>query len=601
MRIAVLIKQIPLLQELALSAEGRLRRDGIEQEMNPYCRRAVSKGVELARAHDGECVAITMGPPAAEDVLREAIAWGATRGVHLCDAAFAGSDTLATARALTAAIRREGPFDLVLVGRNSADADTGQVGPQIAQMLGLPFAAAVRELTLDHGRLAVRCEGDDGGMALATVLPAVVSTAERLCQPAKVPPTGRNAVPADRITAVSAAELGPGPWGTGGSRTIVGEVSFFRIARRRQVLMGPLDDQVATAVAELRRHGIIGDAVCDNGVRDLVPEACGRPRPDRTVAVFTEAGRPRITRELLGAAAVAAGQVGGSVVAIGTSDEEVDDLAAWGADAMIRLDGSDVAADLANEFIDWCRSTRPWTVLAPGTLLGREVTSRLAAELELGLIGDATDLKVEGDSLIAWKPAFGGQVTAAVTATSTPQVITIRPGVLPLRVPRPLVAVPVSTRSVERRSRNVILESWRDDAVDALLRADAVIAVGAGIDPAEYQRLERLRTVLGAELGATRKVTDAGSLPRARQIGITGHSIAPLLFVSLGASGKYNHLIGSRRAKFVLAINIDPQAPVFEAADLGIVGDWREVVPRLASALSSFESAASRPSEERVS
>jgi electron transfer flavoprotein alpha subunit len=107
--------------------------------------------------------------------------------------------------------------------------------------------------------------------------------------------------------------------------------------------------------------------------------------------------------------------------------------------------------------------------------------------------------------------------------------------------------------------------------------------------------------VLGAELGATRKVTDAGSLPRARQIGITGHSIAPLLFVSLGASGKYNHLIGSRRAKFVLAINIDPQAPVFEAADLGIVGDWREVVPRLASALSSFESAASRPSEERVS
>jgi electron transfer flavoprotein alpha subunit len=94
-----------------------------------------------------------------------------------------------------------------------------------------------------------------------------------------------------------------------------------------------------------------------------------------------------------------------------------------------------------------------------------------------------------------------------------------------------------------------------------------------------------LRTLLDAELGATRKVTDKGWLPRARQIGITGRSIAPRLFVSVGASGKFNHTVGLRAAGTVLAINNDAGAPIFEAADIGIVGDWREVLPVLVEQL----------------
>ena len=130
MDIAVLVKQVPAVDALELGADGRLRRDRVELEMNPYCRRAVSQGVALARQLGGRCVALTLGPAAAEDVLREAVAWGADEGVHVVDPVFAGSDTLATAQALAAALRRLGPFDLVLLGRNSVDADTGQVGPR---------------------------------------------------------------------------------------------------------------------------------------------------------------------------------------------------------------------------------------------------------------------------------------------------------------------------------------------------------------------------------------------------------------------------------------------------------------------------------------
>src|SRR5436190_12522145 len=144
-RIAVLVKQVPKFEEMELGPDGRLRRDGIGLEMNPYCRRAVSKAVELAAARDGSHVSVfTLGPPAAEDALREAIAWGLARGVDIegvliTDTAFAGSDSLITASALACALAHEGAFDLVLAGRNSVDADTGQVGPELAELLDLPF------------------------------------------------------------------------------------------------------------------------------------------------------------------------------------------------------------------------------------------------------------------------------------------------------------------------------------------------------------------------------------------------------------------------------------------------------------------------------
>ena len=150
MRIAVLIKQVPRFEAMALGPDGRLVRDGLELEINPYCRRAVSQGVALAAATGGRCTVFTLGPPAAEDSLREAVAWGADEGVLITDPAFAGSDTLATARALAAALGAEGPWDLILAGRNSVDADTGQVGPEVAELLGLPFLAGVR--TLEHRR-----------------------------------------------------------------------------------------------------------------------------------------------------------------------------------------------------------------------------------------------------------------------------------------------------------------------------------------------------------------------------------------------------------------------------------------------------------------
>jgi electron transfer flavoprotein alpha subunit len=118
-----------------------------------------------------------------------------------------------------------------------------------------------------------------------------------------------------------------------------------------------------------------------------------------------------------------------------------------------------------------------------------------------------------------------------------------------------------------------------------LSRAITVIGVGSGVAPERYGELERLREMLGAELAATRKVTDNGWLPRNRQVGLTGHSLGPRLYIALGVSGKFNHLVGMRRAATVLAVNVDPDAQVFDGADIGIVGDWAEAVRLLSDAI----------------
>lgn len=554
MRIAVLVKQIPQVEELELGPDGRLLRDGVPLEMNAYCRRAVAKGAHLARETNGTCTVVTLGPPQAEQVLVEALTWGADAAVHVCDLAFAGSDTLATARSLARALTITGPFDLILVGRNSLDADTGQVGPAVAEILGLPFMSAVRELDLDGRTVKVRCETDDGWLRAEIDLPAVLSCAERLCDPAKVPDATWTSELRQRLRLLTAADLGTGSWGVEGSATSVGEVRLLSSHRRPHKLAGPIAKQV-TAAIELLGHPEELPAV---------QPLDGRVVVDGTVAVIVEPGRPRIAQELLGAAR----RLSRSVVAV---------TVAGSGEA---IPPGEVVAAVG----DWCVREEPWAVLAPSTLWGRELSARVAARLGAGLVGDAVDLEVVDGRLVAWKPACAGRLLAAIRASSKTQMVTVRPGVFS---PSGYSATDVSTYEVVSASTGVVrvVDSMRDDELDALATATAVLGVGKGVQPSEYGALAELARVLGAQLAASRRVTDAGWLPHSRQVGITGRSIAPRLYVAIGVSGKPNHMLGVRGAGRILAINSDGSAPVFDVADVGIVADWREAVPLLTDAL----------------
>ena len=238
--------------------------------------------------------------------------------------------------------------------------------------------------------------------------------------------------------------------------------------------------------------------------------------------------------------------------------------------------------DVAHAVLPLCTSSR--CILAPSTSWGREVASRVAAGLGAGLTGDAVQLEVEDGNLVAWKPAFGGRLVAAIRASSPVQMATVRPGVLSRLTPRDRRRPHVETVKVASRSRMRVLSRTRNDELDSLALASRVVGVGQGIPPERYDDLNPLIRILDAELAATRKVTDKGWMPHARQVGITGRSIAPNLYIALAVGGKFNHSCGIQSSGTVLAINSDREAPIFGFADVGIVADWAESVPLLVEA-----------------
>jgi electron transfer flavoprotein alpha subunit len=302
--------------------------------------------------------------------------------------------------------------------------------------------------------------------------------------------------------------------------------------------------------------------------------------------VLLEPDRPTVARELLGEANRLAQLIDGDTLAITVSAENVDELASWGADRVVSLIGSDRAArDIAQGVADISQVSSLWSIVAPSTSWGREVSARVAVLLSTGLTGDAIELDIESAEatprLVAWKGTLGGHFLVAIRCTTLPQMATVRPGVLPLRPPRQATQVEVSEHKLSSISSVVTHSIERNDDVEELERASRVVAVGAGVSPDAYDAIHAFAAAIDATLAATRKVTDRGWMPHARQVGITGRTIRPDLYVAIGLSGKFNHIVGAQSSGTVLAINDDPNAPIFASCDVGIVGDWAEVLPLL--------------------
>src|SRR5262245_14833300 len=257
MRIVVCIKWVPVLGALRFDAETRrLVRDAVPGEVSSFDRRALGAALALRAAHGGEVAALTMGPPGARDGLVECLALGADRALHLLDPLLAGSDTLATARALAAVLAREQP-DLVLFGRASTDAETGQVGPEVAELLGLPQVTGARRLGVDPAArsfLAER-ETDEGFETVTGPLPAVVTAAEDLAEERFPTKAERQAALAKPVATLGAAEVGlvPDDVGARGSPTRVAGIEHVPSTRRGEILSGDSPDALARVLGERLR------------------------------------------------------------------------------------------------------------------------------------------------------------------------------------------------------------------------------------------------------------------------------------------------------------------------------------------------------------
>jgi electron transfer flavoprotein alpha subunit len=225
-------------------------------------------------------------------------------------------------------------------------------------------------------------------------------------------------------------------------------------------------------------------------------------------------------------------------------------------------------------------------VLFPATTLGRDLAPRVAALLDVPLAGDATGLKVEGGTVRVTRPIYAGKAFAQLSLNASPAMVTLRPNVF-----QPVAKAAAGT--VETFEPAVDPGSWKSRVVErkaaaegALDVSEATIVVSGGRgmkDPSNWRLLEDLRDAIGegAALGASRAVVDAGWRPHGEQVGQTGKTVSPKLYVAVGISGAIQHLAGMRTSGTIVAINKDPDAPIFNVADYGIVGDLFDVVPRL--------------------
>ncbi len=305
-------------------------------------------------------------------------------------------------------------------------------------------------------------------------------------------------------------------------------------------------------------------------------------------------GNPKkVMAEVLGEAARLASAAGGETEAVWLTDkatpEGVKLLGELGAKRIWLLENPALApyrGEVWTPLIaDLATKESPRAILAPVTARQREMMARLAARLGAGLSADSTALALEDGKLIATRPVYAGKILSKVTWSKTPWLATLRPNVFRPAEPQAGAAPQVERPTVSMPSEAMKLVERREETATGLpelAEAEIVVSGGRGLKgPENFVILEALAKVVGAAVGASRAAVDAGWRPHRFQIGQTGRTISPKLYMGFGISGAIQHLAGMRTSKVICAINKDPEAPIFKIADYGIVGDLFEVAPLL--------------------
>jgi electron transfer flavoprotein alpha subunit len=303
------------------------------------------------------------------------------------------------------------------------------------------------------------------------------------------------------------------------------------------------------------------------------------------VVVETQDGTPKkIAYEMLTAARGVAAEMDYEVAAVvlgeGLDDSALAaDLGAHGASKVFVLDDAALAS----------YNAEPELVLLGMTLVGRDLAPRLAAKLRAGLASDVTGMRVEDGELLFTRPMYSGQVMATVKAKRTPVLATVRANSWAVAQPEGGSEVEVETFDTddlpEPRTEVLSIEAAGGDRPD-IGDASTIVSGGRGMKgPENFALVEELADLLGAAVGTTRAVVDAGWRPYEEQVGQTGKTVSPKLYIAVGVSGALQHLSGMRTSKTIVAINKDADAPIFRLADYGIVGDLFEVVPEVTAAV----------------
>lgn len=305
-----------------------------------------------------------------------------------------------------------------------------------------------------------------------------------------------------------------------------------------------------------------------------------------------------VSYELLGKAQELAKKLNCQVsgVLIGNKmDDQLDELIFCGADNIYLVEAPELAnfqdEPYTNVLVELVKKYKPEILLCGATNIGRSLISRVAINIKAGLTADCTGLDIDPDKkiLLQTRPAFGGNIMATIISPNyRPQMATVRHKVFAPMAPdkkRKGKIIRESFESALYVSRTKLLDIVEEiESLVNLAEADIIVSGGRGMGgPENFKILEELAHVLGAAVGSSRAAVDAGWMPYSHQVGQTGRTVAPKIYFACGISGQIQHLVGMQSSKIIVAINKDPEAPIFKVATYGIVGDLFQIVPALTS------------------
>ncbi|HEY5470863.1 MAG TPA: FAD-binding protein [Bacteroidales bacterium] len=623
-----LIKQVPVPSEMRMGEDGLMDRTKAKSIINIDCQFGLEAGLQLKKQYpDARLIVCSMGPKSFENSLRTAISMGYDEAYLLSDRKLGGSDTYATGLAISTMLKHLGFTKeskdqfIILTGRQTSDGDTAHVPSQVAENIGIPQATFVESVKPDGlGNVIARRIIEGGYQLLKVPIPCLISLTPTGIPPRK--PSLSGAIKARTLNIVTFGiddiGLGTEKIGINGSPTIVVKVINI-VGERPPIKMSNGHNEAAlvdSLIANLKEGGNVLEIKEKTASKEI--EHPDFPEKDfrdgaRGIITWAEITNGKISRpsiELLTPARNLANQLGNDTkvltVVIGKNVQEfAQTLIEYGSDEVILVEDLRLEEYLvlpfSSIFAQIIKIRKPEIALFAATTSGRELAPRIGMKTDSGVTADCTGLSIgeyidKKEKLIykpileSRRPTYGESKLATILGFVCPQISTARAGTFEVPICSEGRQGIVSNFTPLLNDKDFVVEILKtvrgEGGLQNLFDADIIVSGGRGTTSDNLGLIKKLAEALknqgiNAEWAATRPVVDEGVAEYARQIGQTGKTIRPKVYIAVGISGAIQHLAGMKESEKIIAIDHNPKAHIFHNADFGIVGEYADILPEL--------------------
>ena len=623
-----LVKQVPVPSEMRMGEDGLMDRTKAKSIINIDCQFGLEAGLQLKKQHpDARLIVCSMGPGSFETSLKAAIAMGYDEAYLLSDRKLGGSDTYATGLAISTMLKHLGftkdskePY-IILAGRQTSDGDTAHVPSQVAENIGIPQATFVESVKSEGESSVIAKRIIEGGYQMMKLpMPCVISLTPTGIPPRKPSLSGAIKARNLKITTFGIDDIGLGTEkiGINGSPTIVAKV-INMVSERPPITLSEGHNEVSlvdSLIANLKKGGNVlqkKEAAEKKEIdRPDFPEKDFRNGASGIItwAEITNGNISRPSLELLTPARNLATQLGKDTkvmtLIIGKNVQPLaQTLIEHGSDEVIFVESDRLEEYLvlpfASIFTQVIKERNPEIALFAATTSGRELAPRIGMRTSSGVTADCTGLEIgeyvsKKEKVIftpileSRRPTYGESKLATILGFVCPQVSTARAGTF--EVPERVIGREgiVSTFEPVLDEKDFVVEILKtvrgEGGLQNLFDADIIVSGGRGTTTDSLGLIKALAEALkeqgiNAEWACSRPVVDEGITEYARQVGQTGKTVRPKVYVAVGISGAIQHIAGMKEAGTVIAINQNPKASIFNNADFGIIGNYQDIIPEL--------------------